>query len=206
MAYREVRDVRTEGPVAEYGASAPRAVNEVRWGAVFSGSVVALGFMALFGSLWVAWGYGSHTGEFTANLRWWLAGTAICAMFVAGLVTGFVSGVRGFVAGLLNSLTTWGLITAVALFIAIGVAFGSVLNTSHVSTTSIASQVAGVEFWTTFGAIVVGLITCTIGGVLGGLIPRAVHYPPLVQPHRDVYPEDRYEAERTAAVGRRERL
>src|ERR1700737_3677244 len=82
----------------------------VRWGAVFSGTVIGLSLTLLAGSLWVALAFGSHQRLFYDHLAWWLAGTAIGATFLAALIASAVSGTRGAGAGLATGLTTWGLI------------------------------------------------------------------------------------------------
>lgn len=46
----------------------------------------------------------------TGNLAWFLGGTAVTALFLAGLLSGFLSGVRGAASGLTSGLTAWGLL------------------------------------------------------------------------------------------------
>src|ERR1700683_2076442 len=58
----------------------------VRWGAVFSGAVVALALTLLAGTLWVALAFGSHDAVFFNHLAWWFGGTAIAGMFIAALI------------------------------------------------------------------------------------------------------------------------
>ena len=88
------------------------APNLVRWGAVFAGTVISLGVFALLSALWVAIAYSDTdaSGWISGNLPWFLGGTAIAALFLAGLLAGFLSGVRGAGSGLLNGLTAWGLL------------------------------------------------------------------------------------------------
>ena len=182
--------------------TARRAVNDVRWGAVMSGTVVGLGFMALFASLWVAWGYAGNMGIFSDNMQWWMAGTGVAAFFVAGLVSGFVSGVRGVVAGFLNAATVWGLITTIGIALAVGVGFGTLLDVNGSGFSSIDNQVSDMALWATFGAIVVGLASAALGGVLGGVAVRPVTYAPVETRDEHVARDEAYPEDRTIALDR----
>lgn len=182
MAYRE-RELRAAT------APAPQPMlNTVRWGSVWSGVAIGLGFMALFSSLWLAFGYGSDISWFRNNIDWWLGGTGIAALFVAGIVAGYVSGVRGTLAGFLNSCTAWGLLTAVGGVIGLGIA-DATLDLSTNSLNGIAAQIPTDDLWIAFYAIVIGLAASTLGGILGGGMHKVTEYPMTVT--RDAYPVGR---------------
>lgn len=194
------------------GLAGRSALNDVRWGAVTSGTFVGLGFMTLLSSLWVALGYAAGIGFISDNIQWWLAGTGVAAFFVAGLVAGYSSGVRGARAGLLNSATVWGLISTVGIAVAVGIGFAT-LNLNNGGLSNLHTQVSDNALWATFGGIAVGLFACVLGGILGGLAMRPIVYAPVEQRVDDrvgdrvdgrgdarvAYPEDR-----TAVVDRDE--
>ena len=168
-----------------------RPVNLVRWGAVWSGVLVGLGFLALFSSLWLAWGYGSNNTTFSDNIQWWLGGATIAAVFVGGLVSALVSGVRGLLAGFLNSTVLWALITTVGIIVELGFATNHV-NSTH-SVGGLADQLPQHGLWPTFWSLLVGLGAATLGGVLGGAAHRATKVPQRVDrtdAHDRTYPRE----------------
>ena len=148
-----------------------RAPTLVRWGAVFGGAVVGLALTVLFGALWIALGFSSRHPLFYNHMDWWLAGTAIAAMFVAGLIAGVASGVRGPGAGFANGLTTWGIAVlgvmagAIPTFSALGSRHTFVANGIHLTVTTLRP-------WTTFWALLIGLGAGVLGGMIGGTVPR----------------------------------
>jgi hypothetical protein len=130
-----------------------------------------LALAVVAGSLWVALAFSSHQSLFYNHLAWWLAGTAIGAIFLAALIAGVVSGTRGTVSGLANGLTTWGLIVIGALAAGIPglVAFGS---TRPVTVNGAQVMVTTVRPWSTFWALLIGLGAAGLGGLMGGAWPR----------------------------------
>lgn len=183
------------------GLAGRSALNDVRWGAVTSGTFVGLGTMALLSSLWVALGYATDVGFISDNIQWWLAGTGVLSFLVAGLVSGYTSGVRGARAGFMNSATVWGLITTVGIAIAVGIGFAT-LNLDNGGFSNLDAQVSDSALWATFGGVVVGMLASTLGGMLGGLAMRPVVYAPTAtRGDDDAYPADRMD-DRTAVVHR----
>jgi len=163
----------------------------VQWRAVFAGAVIGLGTLILLSVLWAAIGLGGHHGSISMNFRWWLAGSAIFAMFLGAYFAGFFSGVRGAAAGFANAATLWGIsvlvvmlggVPAVMRIFNVHVAGLGSSATSAVAATSAAATSAGaatgvpphVVLWTSFWAIVIGLGAALIGGLFGGSMPRAV--------------------------------
>jgi hypothetical protein len=144
----------------------------VRWNAVFAGTVIALAAGAVAGMLWLALAYGSHRHLFYQHLDWWIGGTAIFAMFLAGLLAGASSGTRGPMAGLLTGTTTWGLVVLGILAIAIpGVLATSNTTVLHLGARSI--TVKTLRWWPSFWSLLIGLGAGALGGVIGGTIPRS---------------------------------
>jgi hypothetical protein len=154
----------------EYSASAARTPL-VRWGAVFSGTIIGLALTLLAGSLWVALAFSSHEAVFYNHLAWWLAGTAIATTFLAALIAGAVPEAIGVAGGLATGLTTWGLVVVGALAGGIPglVAYGA---TRPITVNGIQIAVTTVRPWTTFWALLIGLVVAALGGILGGLFRR----------------------------------
>lgn len=163
------------------------APNLVRWGAVFGGTVIGLGFFALVSSLWLAIAYSDSDGSgwITGNLAWFLAGTAITSLLLAGLLAGFLSGVRGAASGLLNGLTAWGVLFVASLLTvipgltqitsALGTGIGAGTNTLGGSVGQSGGGVtAESAVWATFWSLLIGAAVAALGGVLGGKIKREV--------------------------------
>lgn len=161
------------------------APNLVRWGAVFSGTVISLGVFAMLSSLWVAIAYSDadSSGLVTGNLSWFLGGTAVGALLLAGLLAGYLSGVRGAAAGLMNGLTAWGvlfvasLVTVVpgltAITSELGAGLGAGTNTLGGSLGPAGGGVtAESAVWTTFWSLLIGAGVAALGGVLGGAVKR----------------------------------
>jgi hypothetical protein len=144
----------------------------VRWNAVFAGTVIALAAGAVAGMLWLALAYGSHRHLFYQHLDWWIGGTAIFAMFLAGFLAGASSGTRGPAAGLLTGATTWGLVVLGILAIAIpGVLATSNTTVLHLGARSI--TVKTLRWWPSFWSLLIGLGAAALGGVIGGAMPRS---------------------------------
>ena len=159
--------------------------NLVRWGAVFAGTIISLGFFAVVSTLWLALSYNDNDGSgwVSGNLAWFLGGTAVTALFLAGLLSGFLSGVRGAGAGLLNGLTAWGLlfiasvVTVVPGLTAITTNLGAGLSSGTNSIgggigTSGGGVTAEMAVWTTFWSLLAGAIVAAVGGIAGGAAKR----------------------------------
>jgi hypothetical protein len=135
----------------------------IRWGAVFGGGVIGVGFMALLSSLWLALAYQSGVTYFARTLSWWIGGTAIAALFLAGLLAGWLAGVRSPGAGWLDGLTVWGLTVIAVLSVSVPGAL-RLLN--------VTVRLGGGTLWAGFWSLLIGGIAAAIGGALGGALPR----------------------------------
>jgi hypothetical protein len=171
--------MRSKYVVREAHAAAPlQGPQLVRWGSVFSGTIIAIAVFALLNALWLALSFGSHVSAVYSNLSWWVGGTAIFCMFVAGLIAGLTSGARGVGAGSVGGLTTWGLIV-----IGVGVVLLPTFAIGHVPNTVTAGgrlySINYLTYWTAFWSLVIGLGGSVIGGMAGGALQRRVDEPYL---------------------------
>jgi hypothetical protein len=147
---------------------------KVRWGAVYAGTVLGLALLALLSTLWFALAYSSGVREVRVNLEWYVGISAIVCLFLGGLLSGWLSGVRGAGAGFFNGMTIWAMILVLTL--AVGVpAIMSVFNLGRViqpTDGTGATGIMGVDsaFWATFWAILGGLLASAIGGAIGGAL------------------------------------
>jgi hypothetical protein len=124
-------------------------------------------------ALWLALSFGSHDSFVYSNLSWWIGGTAIFCMFVAGLIAGVTSGARGAGAGSMGGLTTWALIVLGAGVVALPTfGIGHIPNTVTVS--GHIYSINYLTYWTTFCSLVVGLCASVLGGMIGGGAQRKV--------------------------------
>ena len=145
----------------------------IQWRAVFGGVVIGLAIMLMLTSLWLALGLGSGMENVTANLDWYLAGSGIFAMLFAGYLAGWLSGIRGFSAGLVNGMAVWALVLIGGLLIATPVL--GVLGFQQTATIEGAAQatIATQAVWPVFWSLVIGFGAAVLGGFLGGISPRA---------------------------------
>jgi hypothetical protein len=156
-------------------ASGPQLV---RWGSVFSGTIIAIGVFILLDALWLALSFANHDSVVYNNLSWWIAGTAIFCMFLAGLVAALTSGARGAAAGSLGALTTWGLVAIVVAAVAVpAFSIGHVPN--FVTVSHHVYKINYLTYWTAFWTVLIGLGAALLGGLIGGSVPRPTDGPYL---------------------------
>jgi hypothetical protein len=162
---------------AVWQAAPAASPQKIRWGAVFAGTVLGLGLLALLTTLWFALAYGSGIDEVRANLEWYIGVSAIVCLFVGGLLSGWLSGVRGAGAGFFNVMAIWAMILIVTLVIGVP----SILNVFNLGrVTQLSTDAtggilgAGVDraLWATFWSVLGGLLACAIGGAIGGAVTR----------------------------------
>jgi cation transport ATPase len=138
----------------------------INWRSVFGGAVIGIGLMILLSALWLALSFQSNVDWVRDNLEWFLGGTAILALFVAGYMAGFSSGARGIGAGLAQAFTLWSLITIVTL--AVGVP--TVFRTLNIDEARLGLETDPI--WAGFWTMLIALGACLVGGLLGGATPR----------------------------------
>ena len=145
----------------------------IRWGAVFAGVVLGMALLALLTTLWFALAFNSNVDTIRLNLEWYVGVSAVVALFIGGLLAGWLSGVRGAGAGLFNGITMWGLILIVALAIGIPAVF-NVFNLGRVTAiadgTTLSSSGVDTALWASFWTILGGFIASGLGGLIGGAI------------------------------------
>jgi hypothetical protein len=144
--------------------------NPVRWGAVLAGAVIAAGVMTLLTFLLLALAYTARVPLVASHLGAWLAGAAGAAMLLAGLLAGAFAGVRGPGAGFLNGLTVWALLVIVAL--AVGAPLLRLFNLAQVGPLVRDNHIVRQSLWSAFVALLLSWAAATIGGAIGGAVPR----------------------------------
>lgn len=145
----------------------------VRWGAVFAGVVLGLALLALLTTLWFALAYNSGVDTVRDNLEWFVGATAVVALFIGGLLAGWLSGVRGAGSGFFNGITMWGLILIVAVAVGLPAVF-NVLNLGRVTSITDEGGLIGTgvdtTLWATFWTILGGFLASGLGGLIGGAV------------------------------------
>lgn len=159
----------------------------IRWSAIFGGLVLGLALVLLLSALWLALAYSSDMSEIASNIEWYIGLSAVASLFVAGLLTGYLSGVHGAGTGMVHGFALWGLL--IVLTITIGIP--SVLNVFGLQ------QVAGDAIdgrliqtgdegalWASFWTIAGGFVAAGLGGMIGGAATgrastRVVTAPPV---------------------------
>lgn len=161
----------------------------LKWGAVIGGLVLGLAMLLVLSALWLALAYGSDVVEVRDALEWYIGLSAVGSLFVAGMLTGYLSGVRGAWTGMLHGFTLWGLLMVITVTIGIP----SVLNVFGLS--QIADEAASGRLiatgdegalWATFWTILGGFVAAGLGGMLGGLATRAAPRTPVIVQERSV--------------------
>ena len=156
----------------------------LKWSAVFGGLVLGLAMLMLLSALWLALAYGSEMSAIRDNLGWYIGGSAVASLFVAGILTGYLSGVKGAATGMLHGFTWWGLLMLVAVTIGVP----SLLNVFGLqgladqadSATRLADSGSDGTLWVTFWTLFGGFIAAGIGGMIGGAFTRAESVAPIV--------------------------
>jgi hypothetical protein len=150
----------------------------IRWSAVFAGTLLGLATLALLTSLWLALARASNVDVVTDNLEWFVGGSAVFCLFLAGLLAGYLSGVRGGGTGFLHGATIWGLLLLVTLMVGIPAIF-NVFNVDQITTQVQGSTTVPTDpavygaLWGTFWTILGGFVAAGLGGAIGGAMTRA---------------------------------
>jgi hypothetical protein len=164
---------RTERTIEGWTTAGSPSPQRVRWGAVFAGVVLGLALLALLTTLWFALAYNSGVDTVRDNLEWFIGATAVGALFIGGLLAGWLSGVRGAGSGFFNGITMWGLILIVAVAVGLPAIF-NILNLGRVTSITDEGGLIGTgvdeTLWATFFTILGGFLASGLGGLIGGAV------------------------------------
>lgn len=127
----------------------PALLRRVSWGAIFAGTVVALGIYALFGLLGLALGFGAIdpqepnpvSGIGTGTIIWWIV-TSIVALAIGGWAGGRLAGIPRSLTGMLHGFAIWALVALLSLWLA-ATAIGKVVNMAASVVVTTAETAAG---------------------------------------------------------------
>src|SRR5215470_11994346 len=111
------RPMTSTSTTMEDGDGAGRTL--IRWSAVFAGTLLGLATLALLTSLWLALANASNVDVIQRNIEWFIGISAVACLFLAGLLAGYLSGVRGAGTGFLNGATIWALLMIISLSVGI---------------------------------------------------------------------------------------
>jgi hypothetical protein len=148
----------------------------IRWSAVFAGTLLGLATLALLSSLWLALARASNVDVIGRNIEWFIGVSAVVCLFLAGLLAGYLSGVRGAGTGFLHGATIWALL----LIVTVSVGVPAILNVFNLgqltrdvqTTTTVTDQGVYNALWGTFWTILGGFLAAGIGGAIGGALTR----------------------------------
>lgn len=141
----------------------------MRWSAIFGGLILGLGLLMVLTALFLALAYGSEVPEIRTNLSWYIGGSAVLALFLGAVFTGYLTGVRSAGTGMLHGFALWGLL--LALTVTVGIP--SILNVFNLgavvteATRNLANEGSTV-LWASFWTLVGGFVAAGIGGAIGG--------------------------------------
>lgn len=176
----------------------------IRWSSVVGGAVIGLALLVLLATLLGALAVGTGAEGLRAAMGWAIGGSAIVAMFVGGLLAGWLSGVPGAWPGLFNGLTVWALVIVVA--IALGIpGLMQAIGIEGLTETTIGVEPATAA-WAGFVSLLIGAVAAGLGGALGGATTRPAFV--YAAPRAETIGEDRREEPRREAgeVGETHRL
>lgn len=143
----------------------------IRWGPTIAGVLIAAAVFTTVNALWLALAYGSADNIWRDNLQWFVGGTAAASLFLAGLLAGLFSGIRGIGAGLVNAATAWGLFFLLSIAAVLPGAFN--LNSElRDSFAAFGDSRLTTGMWTVFWSLLAGALLALTGGALGGSLRR----------------------------------
>jgi hypothetical protein len=123
--------------------------------------------------LWFALAYNSGVDPIRDNLEWFIGATAVAALFVGGMLAGWLSGVRGAGSGFFNGITMWGLILIVSVAVGLPAVF-NIFDLGPVTSISDEGGLVGTgvddTLWATFFTILGGFLASGLGGLIGGAV------------------------------------
>lgn len=161
-------------PDATVANPAPALLKRVTWGAIFAGSIIALGVTALLGMLGLAIGFraidpnqaDAFGGVDIGTAIWW-AVTSIIATGLGGYVAAHFAGLPDRIAAIGHGAAVWGVVTIVTLWFAVS-AVGTLLNTATGAVGTVARTAANVV-----GAAGGAIISDELGAQLSPALQRA---------------------------------
>jgi hypothetical protein len=146
----------------------------IRWGAVIAGAVWGLGVMTVLATLWLALAFPSEAEFIRDNLEWFIAGSGAFSLFVAGLVAGLLAEERGVGSGWIHAMTAWATLLIASLLFGLPATFG-LFNVGQIRTidsTDLLGPTASDALWVTFLTLAIGAAAASLGGFIGGAMPR----------------------------------
>jgi hypothetical protein len=167
------RYTTTTAGAAAVGSTSPQ---RIRWGAVFGGAVLGIALLALLSTLWFALAYGSGNDQIRTNMEWYVGISGVACLFIAGLLAGWLSGVRGVGSGFFNGVTIWALMLILTLSVGVP-AVMNVFNLGRVTTldtetSGLLGTASDTVLWAAFFSILGGLVASGLGGAIGGAVTR----------------------------------
>jgi hypothetical protein len=146
----------------------------IRWGAVWAGSLIAVGLFVVTSLLWLALAYNGHgMGYWQRNLDWWEGGTAIAAWFIGGAVVGRLT--TGRASAAISAGVMWVLGELAALIAASPLILRRLGTDLH--------TLPGPLLWIVFGSVAIGLPAAVIAA--GGSARSADDQTAAVSPHAE---------------------
>ena len=147
----------------------------------------------MLSALWFALAYGSGMDEIRDNLDWFLGISAVASLFLGGVFTGYLSGVRGAGTGALHGMTLWGMLLLVTLIAGVPSVLGTLGLEQAVDTATAQTAAFGPDdaIWATFWTIIGGFVAAGLGGMIGGAMTRSTTKvdttvpPPPTRAYRD---------------------
>lgn len=175
----EVHHRHTSDPIPHLAERAvpPGLLKRISWGAVFAGTIIAVGVTILLGLLGLAIGAraidpaeaAAFEGVGTGTALWWIV-SSVLALAIGGFVAGRTSGQPDRFAATAHGAATWGLVTLVTLWVATS-AMGTIVNTATGAVSTVARA----------STSVVG----TVGGAVGGALPDDLNLSPEARQARE---------------------
>ena len=146
----------------------------IRWGAVIAGAVWGLALMAVLTALWLALAFPSDAEFIRDNLEWFIAGSGAFSLFVAGLVAGLTTEERGVGTGWVHGMTAWGALLIASLVFGLPATF-QLFNVGQIRTvdsTDLLGPTVSDALWISFLTLAIGAAAASLGGLIGGSMPR----------------------------------
>jgi hypothetical protein len=172
----------------------------IRWGAVIAGAVWGLALMAVLTTLWLALAFPSDAEFIRDNLEWFIAGSGAFSLFVAGLVAGLTTEERGAGTGWVHGMTAWGALLIASLVFGLPATFG-LFNVGQIRTVDgadLLDPAVSDALWISFLTLAVGAAAASLGGLIGGAMPRRTTARAVVETDRSS-DDDRLEPGRHVA-------